>query len=290
MTTSTTAAARRARRQQFMQLYGVALVFTLLPYLLAAYQTGERLSESLGRAQDALLHNRLDEAIGAADETLAMDTDSDRARGIAASAQFERYWVTQAEVDRENGRELVALLQDSPEASALTARGNLALIDGDTVVAVALLRQATVADPSDAYAHHQLGFSLNATGRTEEAVTHLRRALELSPDMAWVQSNILVSLIQLDRCDEAIPGLQREVAARCHNEVGIQHYNARRFADARRRFELAVQIAADSGLYHAHLAAALLESGNRKQAAAHARQSLALGVKDHWVFGALGIQ
>jgi tetratricopeptide (TPR) repeat protein len=210
------------------------------------------------------------------------------ARAIKANALFERYWVSQDESDRASGRALVDSLQDSRDAAAYTARGNRALVDGDTLGAVNALQQAVAADPTDAYAQHQLGFSLNAAGRPEEALAHFKRALELVPDIAWAQSNLLVTLVELERCDENIPGLQPAVAASCNNHLGVLRDNAQRFRDARGHFERAVQAAPDSALFHANLAGTLVKLGDRGDATLHARQARTLGLSDHWVFGALG--
>lgn len=154
--------------------------------------------------------------------------------------------------------------------------------------AVNALLQAVAADPTDAYAQHQLGFSLNAAGRPEEALAHFKRALELVPDIAWAQSNLLVTLVDLERCDENIPGLQPAVAASCNNHLGVLRENARRYRDAREHFERAVQAAPDSAPFHANLAGTLVKLGDRGDATLHARQARTLGLSDHWVFGALG--
>ena len=295
MPSSTVAEARRTRSRQFTQLYGVALAFTLVPFSMGTdaareglYRLTGQLSGAIDQARYSLLHNELDAAVLAADGALAMVPGSEESRAVKANALFERYWVSQDESDRQGGRELVESLRQSSDAGAYTARGNLALIEGDTLAAVKSLQQAVAADDADAYAQHQLGFSLNALGRYAEALPHFERALLLAPDMAWVQSNLVVTLAGLERCDESVPGLPPAVGASCHNQLGVLQYNGNRFREARAHFDRAVRAAPDSAMFHANLAAALANLGDRAQARVHARQARSLGLSAHPVLQALG--
>jgi Flp pilus assembly protein TadD len=124
-------------------------------------------------------------------------------------------------------------------------------------------------------------------GRSEEGLTHLRRALQLMPDMAWVKTNLLDAMVALGHCDETISGLRRDALADCNNRVGILHSQAQRFAEASRHFGRAAELVPTTGMYHANLAAALLQMGDRQSAVLHAEEARKLGVRDHWVFGAL---
>jgi len=252
----------------------------------AAPRTGAA-TDQLRRAQNALLHNRLDDAIVAADRVLATNADSPRARAIKSNALFERYWVRHDESDQAQGRAIVAALENSQDAAGYTARGNLSLISGDTATAIGLLGRAVASDPNDAYARNQLGFALMVAGRSDEGLTHLRRALQLMPDMAWVKTNLLDAMVALGHCDETISGLRRDALADCNNRVGIIHSQAQRFAEASRHFGRAAELVPTTGMYHANLAAALLQMGDRQSAVLHAEEARKLGVTDHWVFGAL---
>ena len=187
-------------------------------------------------------------------------------------------------------RALATKLESARDSQALVARGNLALIDGNPKQAVALMTEAVDANPNDAYAHHQLGFALNEAGRTEDALTQLKRALALSPEMAWVQANLANVLTKLERCDETIAGLKPEVNAGCHDEVGVKLFNAGKAVEGRRHFERAVELSGGNGGYHANLAIALLQTGDRAGAHQHALQARKLGVKEHPVFAPLGIR
>jgi tetratricopeptide (TPR) repeat protein len=317
MSTPSLSDARRMRWFQFGQLYAVALAFTLVPHTLAwsvprmfagaaeeiagdlggpanepASETTDptRLYEAaLTRAQDDLIHDRLDTALTWADEALRLDPDSEQARGTKSSILFERFWATKSEADVQEGRHLADGLNGSTAPAALIALGNLALIDGQAATAVQRLRVAVTAADNDAYAHHQLGFAFNEAKRPDEALPHLRRALELAPQMAWVQANLQSVLSRLGRCDEPIPGLLPETVAACSNAVALTMYENRRMEEAARLFERAVQSAPDTGVYYANLASALLQLGRRDQAIEYARRARMLGVTDHWVLGALGV-
>ncbi|MGC4085147.1 MAG: tetratricopeptide repeat protein [Vicinamibacterales bacterium] len=313
-------AARQARRLQFVQLYLVAGVFTLVPYTAAwfaprlnASSLGATLVDStrgatetptetetlsavppaddgggrqafvqaLTQAHDALIHNRLDAAIERADDALRIDPASMDARGLKANALFERYWVNKSDADLQAARSLTDDVAASTAPHALVARGNRALAEGHPEQAVALLAGAAVAGPNDPYVQHQYGFALNAAKQPERAVTYLAQALQLTPDMAWVQENLKDVLTRLERCDEPIPGLHAEVVADCSNEVGVKLYGARRPQEAVARFERAVTLAPENGVYHANLAAALLAIGQREEALQHAQQARERGVTDH---------
>ncbi len=305
------ARARRKKGSQFGLLYAVAFVVTLVPQTLAwtvprylerraatqqaevaeeAARIAAQLESVTGRAHDALLHNQLDQAIAAADQALAVEPTWERAQAVKANAFIERFWVTKADADLKQARQLVASTATPTEAQTFAAIGNLALIDKDPAKAVALLGRAAEIGPADAYVQHQYAFALNQAKRPDQAVPHFVKAITIAPDMAWVNENLQEVLAALGRCEEKIPGLKPETIAGCSDAVGVQHYNAGRFTEARRSFERAVELAPASGPYRANLAIALLRFGRQSQALDEARQARALGVKEHPVFEALGIR
>ena len=292
-----TTRARRTWRRQFVRLYVVAFVVTLIPFGFAlgvpameARNLARAIAERTETARTALLHGELETAIGTATTVLDADPSSERAQAIRVNALFERFWATKSNADLRAARLAAAKLQTSRDSEALVARGNLAMIDGDPKQAVTLMTDAVAADPSDAYAHHQLGFALNEAGKSEESLTHLKQALGLAPKMEWVQRNLANVLAKLGRCDERIEGLVPEATATCHDEVGAAAYNAGKAAEARRHFERAVQLAGNVGGFHANLAISLLATGDRQGAYQHAMQARKLGVKEHPVFEPLGIR
>jgi tetratricopeptide (TPR) repeat protein len=305
------ARARRKKGSQLGLLYAVAFVITLVPHTLAwsvpsylerraARQQAEvaeeaaritaQLESVTGQAHDALLHNRLDQAIAAADQVLALEPTWERAQAVKANAFIERFWVTKADADLEQARRLVALTATPGDAQTFAAIANLALIDKDPAQAVALLGRAAEIAPADAYVQHQYAFALNQSKRPDEALPHYVKAITIAPDMAWVNENLQEVLAALGRCEEKIPRLKPETIAGCSDAVGVQHYNAGRFTEARRLFERAVALAPANGVYHANLAIALLRFGRQAQALEEGRQARALGVKEHPIFEALGIR
>lgn len=297
MDETSTSKARRLWRRQFGQLYLAALIVTLVPHTAAwtipkylAHRDAKHAIVEAGVAQDALVHGRLDVALATAERALALNPELDRAQAIKASALIERFWVTKSEDDLRAARALVAGLQQSRASAALVARGNLAIADRDPKRAAALISDAVELDPTDAYAQHQYGFALNEAGRPDDALARFKQALALAPKMAWVQANLASLLPRLQRCDEAIPGLIPEARASCFDTIGVKQYNSGRFDEGRRSFERAVQLAPDTGGYHANYAIALLQTGDRARATDHATRAKALGVKDHPVFAPLGIR
>jgi tetratricopeptide (TPR) repeat protein len=280
--------------RQLTRLYLVALAVTAVPFIgawsfagLAERRVQRFNQETLATAELALVRGQLQEAIIGAEVVLYGLPDSERAKAVKANAHIESYWATSSESDLETARSLVLELAQSQEGPAHTARGNLALIDGDTAAAVEHLQQAGAADPADAYAQHQLGFALAAQGRDEEALVQFRSALARVPDMAWVQANLQVLLPKLERCDEAIPGLAPAVQASCHNTVGVKRYNDGDRTEAKRLFEQAVAAAPDSAVFRANLASALFQLGEYDAAREQVRRSYDLGLRDHWIFSAI---
>jgi tetratricopeptide (TPR) repeat protein len=297
MAETSTSKARRIWRRQFGQLYLAALIVTLVPHTVAwtlptylAHRDAKHAVVEATAAQDALVHGRLDDALATAERALALSPELDRAQAIQASAFIERFWVAKTESDLRAARALVAGLQQSRSSAALVARGNLALVDRDPKRAVSLMSDAVELDSTDAYAQHQYGFALNEAGRRDDALARFKQALMLAPKMAWVQANLASLLSTLQRCDETIPGLIAEARASCFDSIGVKQYNSGRFEEGRRSFERAVQLAPETGGYHANYAIALLQTGDRAGAAEHATRAKALGVKDHPVFAPLGIR
>jgi tetratricopeptide (TPR) repeat protein len=302
--------ARRKKGSQFGLLYAVAFVVTLVPHTLAwsvsghlerqvARQQAEAVAESARiteqltsvtrQAHDALLHNRLDQAIAVADQALAIDPTWESGQAVKANAFIERFWVTKAGADLEQARRQLATVTPAA-AMTFAALGNLALVDKDPAKAVALLGRAAELAPADAYVQHQYAFALNQSKRPEEALSHFVKAITIAPDMAWVNENLADVLATVGRCEEKIPHLKPEAIAGCNDIVGVKRYNAGRFAEAQRLFERAVALAPTNGAYRANLAIALLRLGREPQALEEGRQARALGAKEHPVFEALGIR
>ncbi|MFI5307929.1 MAG: protein kinase [Polyangiales bacterium] len=74
--------------------------------------------------------------------------------------------------------------RDPAQAAQLTREGTAALLGGQVPHAIALLRQATQADPSHAPAWRSLGLALERQGQAKEAVAAYRQALRIEPQGA----------------------------------------------------------------------------------------------------------
>jgi Flp pilus assembly protein TadD len=282
--------ARRTWRRQFLRLYVIAFIMTLIPFAFARIAVEAEANAGTEYAREALIHGDAAAAIANADAALRRDPSSERSQAIQVNALVERYWETKSDGDLREARSMARKLQSSRDAQALVARGNLAMVDGNAKQAASLMSEAVAADPKDAYAHHQLGFALNQAGRPEDALTHFKQALALAPKMAWVQQNLSDLLTTLERCDERIDGLIPEANAECHGKIGVKVFNAGQALEGRRHFERAVQLAPNVGGFHANLAIALSATGDRAGALQHALEAKKLGVKEHPVFAQLGIR
>ena len=134
----------------------------------------ETASDALNRGLAAHAAGKLDDAVSAYYQTLAMDPKN----------KFAYYNL--GEIAQRQGRLAaaesyyrLALEQDPKMVSALF---NLAIVRtnvGATADAVALYRQVVAADPSYAAAHFNLGLLLRQLGQTAEAQTELATAQQL---------------------------------------------------------------------------------------------------------------
>lgn len=103
--------------------------------------------------------------------------------------------------------------QSSPLGSlppgSLTEEGMRLLQAGDANTALAVLREATIADPNDGTAFQYLGIARAKTGDQAGGIGALREAARLLPMSAGVQLNLGVALAQAQQPDEARAVLQR---------------------------------------------------------------------------------
>ncbi len=88
-----------------------------------------------------------------------------------------------------------------------------------------LWRQAVAVDPTNVFAHNDLGSALVEENRPEEAAAEFERAVAINPGMIDAQFNLAVLRAQAGRIDEAIEHLQIVVA------VHPQDVQAREFLE-----------------------------------------------------------
>ena len=134
--------------------------------------------EHLG--QNLMVENRFDEAVTAFKKAADIDPKRPRLWAEVGDAEQQAGDVDGAVRDFQR-----ALSQDSTLTGVWTKLG-IAYKDKDCkgcrTKALDALRRATHEDPTDAAAHHELGYMLKDDGKRKEAIAEFKRYLELRPD------------------------------------------------------------------------------------------------------------
>ncbi len=170
-----------------------------------------------------------------------------------------------------------AMGAEGEDAASLLTAGELAILAGDTTVAVESTRKA-VALEATATTLAGLGEALFAARRYEEAATRLQRAVDLAPDDARSLFNLANVLELLDRSDEAEPHFHRFVELAPDDAIGRFNYGIHldkrgRLVEALAQVEAAVRLAPDMMTAQV-VRARLLESLERWDEAAAAIDAL----------------
>jgi len=125
-----------------------------------------------------------------------------------------------------------------------------------------LFKKATTFDPTNALYFVDYGiFRYNLAKDLPGAEAAFRRAMELGPTM--VEPVAMLGTLYFD---------------------GKADYK-----QAEQFYRRAVELAPTSGVHYANLAGAVLRQGRRSEALELAKKAMALGRKQHWVYGELGI-
>ena len=164
-----------------------------------AVDSFQRSIEKSPRNADALEHlglnlmveNRFAEAVASFKKAAELDPRRPRLWAEVGDAEQQSGDLDSAIRDFQR-----ALAQDASLIGAWTKLG-IAFKDKDCKGcrsrALDALRRATRNDPTDATAHHELGYMLKDDGRRREAIAEFKRYLELRPDagdVATVQDDI----------------------------------------------------------------------------------------------------
>ena len=91
-------------------------------------------------------------------------------------------------------------------------RAKALLGQGDFDGAIAILRELTTTEPTDALAWQMLGAAYGAAGQSPESIGAFHHAVELQPSSARAQFNLALALIKADRGSEARSHLERALA------------------------------------------------------------------------------
>jgi Flp pilus assembly protein TadD len=141
---------------------------------------------------------------------------------------------------------------------------------------IAAAGKAVDLDDTDSLAHEMLGIALMVRAEFESAVTELQLAIELNPSNGRAYSNLGYLLAMAGRPDDGIPHCERGLALNPHDPRNA-HYlamqaltqlTARRYDDAVRSAEKAVQRRTDNPEPYLYLAASLGHLGRLPEAQA----------------------
>jgi len=180
-------------------LYHLGLIYEMGQQVQDAVDSFQRSIEKSPRNADALEHlglnlmveNRFAEAVASFKKAAELDPRRPRLWAEVGDAEQQSGDLDSAIRDFQR-----ALAQDASLIGAWTKLG-IAFKDKDCKGcrsrALDALRRATRNDPTDATAHHELGYMLKDDGRRREAIAEFKRYLELRPDagdVATVQDDI----------------------------------------------------------------------------------------------------
>jgi tetratricopeptide (TPR) repeat protein len=186
--------------------------------------------ESAARFRHALkLHQagRLQEAIKAYRQILAVDPGSVQARTYCGAALLDRQRTNEAAQILQQ-----AVLMDPKNVDALCYLGNAQQETGRLKAAEKSYRRALAIRPDFARAHNNLGVLLKKLGRKDDAAASFRRAVGIEPRYAQAYNNLSEVLLELDEADKAIAAARRaiEIEPR-YAEAFNSHGSALRKAD-----------------------------------------------------------
>ena len=97
---------------------------------------------------------------------------------------------------------------DPDNILALGNLGLIALMAGQTEVAVSLIGRSVELNPYNPGSLNNMGEALRLTGRCEEALVHFQGAVALEPAFGQAHANLGRVFLELDRIDEALPHLR----------------------------------------------------------------------------------
>ena len=151
--------------------------------------------------------------------------------------------------------------------------------DGHPERALHELSQVTLAAPSLAEGHHQLGNVLKSLGRFREAVDSLGKAALLAPNNAAVLFNLGVALLEIKAYPEAANCLRVAVKLEPgrpegHNILGHALSSAGRCTEAIASFETALRLKPHYAAPLNNLGRALSAQGRSEEAISHYRDAL----------------
>ena len=119
-------------------------------------------------------------------------------------------------------------------------------------------------NPACWMAHNNLGFALQASGRTEEAKSHYEKALRLRRDYPEAHSNLGTALYEAGHVDEAIAHYREAIRlfanyAEARDNLGVALSAAGRLPEAIAEFKRAIALRPDSAEAHGNFGLCLFK-------------------------------
>jgi tetratricopeptide (TPR) repeat protein len=142
------------------------------------------------------------------DEYIATCADDPRAHAYAAIIDMLLY--------RDNSLHVahaMRLADSFEETEALFVKALARFAQGQLEETESYLRQYLLAVPTDRYAAHVLGFTLNDQGNPDKGVEVLQQLLESDPGYFPAKNHLAYGLFETDRADEAMQVIREFVVA-----------------------------------------------------------------------------
>ena len=181
------------------------------------------------------------------------------------------------------------------DIEAVKAVANLSRSRGELAEAEKLYRKGLTISPNDGQCVNGLANVRLDQNQLGEAETLYKKAAELSPTDSVIAGNLGLLYNRLKQYANAETWFTRAVQlspknAGHLNGLGNAFLGQGKSADAERQYRAAIALAGTEGVYHANLAAALLNLNRRPEATAAAQRAIQLGYRGpHFVFGSLGL-
>jgi predicted O-linked N-acetylglucosamine transferase (SPINDLY family) len=179
-------------------------------------------------------------------------------------------------------RQILAALPNQPQALHLLAK--LAMIASRPEVAIQCLQQAAASSTDPALLrifHVDLGNILLMLGRTLEAIAAYRSAMQADPNHAGVRTNLGVALYESGQAEQALVEFRRAVELdpslpEGYNNLGGADRSLGRFGESIKAYRTACELRPNGAEAHANLASVLKEAGQVDEAIAEAKRSLSI--------------
>ena len=195
-----------------------------LPYAEWAAENAPMNAEAWGSLGLVLFDlDRLDEALAAADEALAIDRNQQQALDVRSRVCLSKGRFAEA---LATARRLIAVAPD--ESIGYYCRGTAYHNLGQAALAAADYRRVVEFEPESAVALHNLGVSLLDAGKYEESLAAVSRSLEIDPTRASTMAERAQVLLKLGRKDEALKQYEAALAtdAELAREYGTDELQA----------------------------------------------------------------